>query len=48
MEKELLDLLEDYHHYKTMSAGPFIGLFRGWGAGMNLCDFMLWLHSRKP
>lgn len=46
MEKELLKLLKDYHHYKVMSGG-FFNLFKGWGHGMNLVDFMLWLESRQ-
>lgn len=46
MEKELLDLLEEYHHYKYMSSG-LGGMFKGWGAGMSLVDFMLWLKSKK-
>lgn len=45
MEKELLRLLKQYHHYKSMSSG-FWGIFRGWFAGMNLGDFMQWLESR--
>ena len=45
LQKELLDLLKKYHHYKYMSSG-FWGTFKGWGHGMNLCDFMLWLESK--
>ena len=45
LQEELLSLLEEYHHYKFMSSG-FWGVFRGWGQGINLCDFMLWLKSK--
>lgn len=45
IEKEIYDLLNKYHHYKFMTAGFFN--FKGWGQGMNLGDFFLWLKSRE-
>ena len=45
--RKLHALLNEYHHYKTMSGGFFATLFGGWYAGMNLGDFMQWLYSRK-
>ena len=45
-EKTLLRLLVKYHHYKFMSAG-FLKFSKN-DKGMNLYDFMEWLHAREP
>ena len=46
IEKNLLRLLQKYHHYKFMTGG-FWSIFRGWFQGMNLGEFMEWLRSRE-
>lgn len=47
MEKELLRLLQQYHHYKFMSNGTLAWLLNGWYSGMDLGGFMQWLQSRE-
>ncbi len=44
-EQELIELLEQYHHYKHMSP-CFLRSLRE-DAGMSLYDFMQWLKSRE-
>lgn len=44
IEKVLLDLLSDYHHFKFMTSRK---PYSGWFEEMNLGDFMQWLKSRK-
>ena len=46
-EKELLRLLNQYHHYFYMNNGFWKSLRYGWTQGMNLGEFMLWLESRR-
>lgn len=44
-EKELLELLRAYRHYKTMTAG-FLSSFTDY-VGMSIDDFIKWLESRE-
>jgi len=46
IEKTLLKLLKQYHHYRFVSGGIFT-IFLGWFAGMSLGGFMEWLKSRE-
>jgi len=45
IKEEVLELLEEYYHYKYMSAGFFISLSRN--VGMSFYDFIMWLRTRK-
>ena len=45
IEKVLIELWDEYRHYKRMSAGFFTSLFRNEGIGFD--DFFRWLSSRK-
>ena len=44
-EKELLELLQEYYHYKFMSGGFFKLLTQN--VGMSMYDFIQWLKSRQ-
>ena len=44
--KELLRLLEEYYHYKFMTAGFFKGVFTK-NVGMSFYDFIQWLKSKN-
>ena len=46
MEKELLQLLNTYHHYKFMTRPKGVWNSIGYDANMNLFDFFQWLESR--
>lgn len=46
MEKELLKLLEEYYHYKYMTAGFWKGIFTE-NVGMSFYDFIQWLKSKN-
>lgn len=45
-EKEMLNLLEKYYHYKFMTAGFFKGVFTR-NVGMDFYDFIQWLKSKN-
>ncbi len=47
IEKVLLRLLEQYHHYLYMNSGFWRWFKNNWYQGMNLGEFMQWLESRK-
>jgi len=44
-EKELLELLKKYLHYKNMTAGAFSSLTDE--VGMSFYDFIQWLKTRN-
>ena len=45
VEKDILELLQEYYHYKYMTSGLFSFLFCN--HGISLADFMRWLSSRQ-
>ena len=45
MKEEIIDLFDEYRHYKAMTAGFFASVFLNNGESFR--DFMWWLKSNN-